>query len=208
MCYKVGAQPAFFIVRAGWPAPTGAGTATSPVGRRRPAARPDGSRKAGVVALEERIWEMCETYLAGVGLELDDLRLAGAGPRLVRVTIDREGGADVEQLASASRAISRLLDDMDPFHGPYSLEVTSPGLERSLRRRRHFEKSIGREVTVKTNVDVAGSRHHVGVLETAGTEAFVVRVGGATRSIEYGQVRSARTRFEWKKQPKSARKSG
>ena len=160
------------------------------------------------MAVDRRLWELCEDYLAAEAIELDDLEVAGRGPRLVRITVDGEGGIDVGQLAAASRALSRRLDEMDPFDGPYSLEVTSPGLERSLRRPLHFEKSVGRDVTVKTSVEVAGSRHHRGVLEAVGPDDFVVRVDGAARRIAFGQVRSAQTRFEWKKQPKSARKSG
>ena len=158
--------------------------------------------------MDRRLWELCEGYLVRQGLELDDLELAGRGPRLVRVTVDCEGGVDVQQLADASRALSRRLDEVDPFEGPYSLEVTSPGLERNLRRPLHFRKSIGRDVTVKTSTDVEGLRHHQGVLESVGNEHFVVRVGGRARRIAFRQVRSARTRFEWKKRPKSGKKSG
>ena len=72
----------------------------------------------------ERLWELCGEYLAGQGLELDDLELAGSGRRILRITVDREGGVGVDELAAASRGISRLLDEEDPFEGPYSLEGT------------------------------------------------------------------------------------
>ena len=210
---QLGGRPArFFLVDAGWPAPPLAFTAPDgdPAWKRQPtsANRLVGGREVGAVSTDGQLWKLCEDYLASEGLELDDLEVAGHGPRVLRITIDNDGGVDVEQLAGASRALSRLLDEMDPFDGPYSLEVTSPGLERSLRRPLHFEKSIGRDVTVKTSVEVAGFLHHRGVLETVGPDEFVVRVDGAPRRIAFGQVRSARTRFEWKKQPKSARKPG
>ena len=160
------------------------------------------------MSLDRRLWKLCEEYLAGQGLELDDLEVAGQGPRLVRITVDRQGGVDVQQLADASHALSRRLDEVDPFEGPYSLEVTSPGLERKLRRPLHYRKSIGRDITVKTRSEVEGFRHHQGILESVGSEHFVVRVGGRARRIAFRQVRSARTRFEWKKRPKSGKKSG
>ena len=208
-----GGRPArFFIADTGWSAPPCAAAAPVgvPVSKRRspPTNRLVDGRGAGVVATDGRLWELCDHYLAAQGLELDDLEIAGRGPRLLRVTIDREDGVDVQQLAAASRALSRRLDEMDPFDGPYSLEVTSPGLERTLRRPLHFRKSIGRDVTIKTSVEVAGSLHHRGVLEVVGQEDFVVNVAGAARRIAFGQVRVARTRFEWNKKPKSARKSG
>ena len=158
--------------------------------------------------LDRQLWELCEAQLAGLGLELDDVQVSGRGSRLLRITVDRRGGVDVQTLAEASRALSRRLDELDLFDGPYSLEVTSPGLERSLRRPRHYAKSIGRDVTVNTSVEVAGARHHRGVLEAVGDDGFVVEVDGVPLRIAFGQVRAARTRFEWKKQPKSARKPG
>lgn len=158
--------------------------------------------------LDRQLWELCEPHLASLGLELDDLVVSGRGPRLLRITVDRRNGVDVQTLAKASRALSRRLDELDLFDGSYSLEVTSPGLERSLRRPHHYAKSIGRDVTINTNVDVAGARHHRGVLEAVGDDGFVVEVDGAPRRIGFGQVRAASTRFEWKKQPKSARKPG
>ena len=158
--------------------------------------------------LDRQLWELCEPHLVSLGLELDDLQVSGRGPRLLRVIVDRRGGVDVQTLADVSRALSRRLDELDLFDGPYSLEVTSPGLERSLRRPRHYTKSIGRDVTVNTSVEVAGARHHRGVLEAVGEDDFVVTVDGAPRRITFGQVRAAKTRFEWKKQPKSARKPG
>lgn len=206
MCSKVGGQPAFFMADTGWPAPPGA--LARPVAASPTAPDSGRGRTEGAVPVDERLWELCEGYLAGQGLELDDLEVAGSGRRILRITIDREGGVAVDRLAAASRGISRLLDEEDPFEGPYSLEVTSPGLERKLRRPLHYTKSIGRDVTVRTNVEVAGSRYHRGVLEAVGEEDFVLRVDGIERSIPFGQVRSAQTRFEWTKVPKSTRKSG
>lgn len=158
--------------------------------------------------MEKQLWELCEAYLLGEGLELDDLEIAGHGPRLVRVTVDHEGGVDLQRLASVSQALSRRFDEVDPFDGPYSLEITSPGLERSLRLPHHFRKSIGRDVTVKTGVEVEGSRIHRGVLESAGDQDLVLKVDGRARRIAFSQMQSARTRFEWKKQPKPGKKSG
>ena len=210
MWSKVGAQPAFFIVDAGPPVCFGA----SNRGRRhapnhwqasRPA--PSGPR-CGIAMLDRQLRKLCEPYLASSDLELDDLQVSGRGRRLLRITVDRPGGVDSQTLADAARGLSRRLDELDLFDGPYSLEVTSPGLERDLRRPRHYAKSIGRDVTVNTSVEVAGCSHHRGVLEAVGQDDFVVRVEGDARRIAFGQVAAAKTRFEWKKQPKSARKPG
>ncbi len=167
--------------------------------------RPRG-RGVGSVSIEQQLWTICEQHVASEGLELDDLQVAGPAPRVVKVTVDHRGGVDVDRLAGLSRALSRRLDEVDLLHGPYSLEVTSPGLERALRRPLHYSKSIGRDVIVKTRTEVDGARRHAGVLESVDQDGFVVRVDSVARRIAFGEVRAAKTRFEWKKQPKSARK--
>lgn len=156
----------------------------------------------------EMLWEACEKYLAAEGLELDDLEIAGSGPRVVRVTIDANGGVGVDRLARVSRALSRMLDESEPFEGPYTLEVTSPGLERRLRRPRHYEKSLGSDIKVKSKVEIGGARSHRGILLSVDEEGFVVTVDDAPRRIDFEQVQSARTVFEWAKASKPGKKSG
>jgi len=211
LCYKVGAQPAFFIVETGWPAHSaapGARHASTPKRLVALSSVTAGGSERGPMSIEKRLGDLFEQHLAGQGLELDYLQVAGRGPRIVRVIVDRDGGVGVDQLAAASRSLSRQLDRLDPFEGSYSLEVSSPGLERALHLPRHFHKSIGRDVVIKTDVDVAGHRHHRGVLEAADSDGCSVRVDGESRLIGYGQIRSARTRFEWNRQGRATRKSG
>lgn len=156
----------------------------------------------------EMLWEACEKYLAAEGLELDDLEIAGSGPRVVRVTIDASGGVGVDRLARVSRALSRMLDESDPFEGSYTLEVTSPGLERRLRRPRHYEKSLGSDIKVKSKVEIGGTRSHRGILLSVDEEGFVVTIDDAPRRIDFEQVQSARTVFEWAKASKPGKRSG
>lgn len=160
------------------------------------------------MADDDRLWSLCEDYLQEVGLELDDLEVAGQGPRLVRVTVDGGGerGVDVDRLSGAARALSRLLDERDLFADSYTLEVTSPGLERNLRRRCHYEKSVGSDVKISTAREVEGQTRHRGVLETVEGDGFVMRIGSQTRRIAFSEVDAARTVFEWKKPVKPGRK--
>ncbi len=145
----------------------------------------------------EHIWRVVEPYLAAEHLQLDDLELVGRGHgRTLRVTVDQDGGVDLDRLAEVSRGLSRLLDAESDLAGPYQLEVSSPGLERKLTRPEHYRKSVGREVVVKT-----GSERLRGVLSEAGEEAFTVE-GDALRVIPYEAVASARTVFRWETAPK------
>lgn len=135
------------------------------------------------------------------GYELVDVE---SGPGLVRVVVDRAEGVDLEALARANRLVSTLLDELDPFPGRYTLEVTSPGLERPLRRPEHWVRAIGSTVSVRTTEPVEGQRRLTGTLATADAEHFVIEgaelPGGSCR-LAYGQVDRARTVFVWGPQP-------
>ena len=137
----------------------------------------------------DRLWDSIEAFLATERVELDDLELSG---RTLRVVVDVEGGIDLEHITNVSRGVSRLLDENeDLVPESYNLEVTSPGLERKLRRPRHFEKAIGRHVRVKTT----GGETVRGELTDLDDSGFVVADGDDEVRIAYADVAKARTLF-------------
>jgi ribosome maturation factor RimP len=147
------------------------------------------------------IWTVVEPYLAAERLELDDVELLGRGQgTLLRVVVDGEG-VDVDRLADVSRGLSRLLDNETDMQTSYRLEVTSPGLERNLRRPSHYSKSIGREVVVKV---AEGDQKKTirGVIADAGDDSFTVDAEDERRIVDYEDVLTARTVFRWEKAPK------
>ena len=147
------------------------------------------------------IWSVVEPYLADERLELDDLELSGRGRgRILRVTVDGED-VNVDRLAELSRGLSRLLDDEPALQDAYQLEVTSPGLERKLRRPSHFRKSLGREVVVKTTVDDHKATYR-GTLTAAGDHTFTLDSDQGVAEVPYDDVVSAKTVFRWEKAPK------
>ncbi|HEX6286954.1 MAG TPA: ribosome maturation factor RimP [Acidimicrobiia bacterium] len=147
------------------------------------------------------IWSVVEPYLAEERLELDDLELSGRGRgRILRVTVDGDD-VNVDRLAELSRGLSRLLDDEPALQDAYQLEVSSPGLERKLRRPSHFRKSLGREVVVKTTVDDHKATYR-GTLTTAGENTFTVDSEQGVTEVPYDDVISAKTVFRWEKAPK------
>jgi len=159
--------------------------------------------------IEERLRGLVEPYVSAEGVELDDLVVrGGGGARLVRVTLDAAGGLDVEAIARLSQGLSRVLDEAEVLPGAYTLEVGSPGLERDLRRPTHFRKSLGREVTLATNDEVAGERRHRGLLEEVAAEGVTLLVGEEKRFLPFDQVKQARTVFRWEKPPKPGHKRG
>ena len=147
------------------------------------------------------IWDVVEPYLAAEKLELDDLELSGRGRgRVLRVTIDGED-VDIDRLAELSRGLSRLLDDEPALQDAYRLEVSSPGLERALRRPSHFHKSIGREVVVKT---LAGEENatYRGLLSDADESSLTVDTDAGRVVVAYDEVVNARTVYRWERAPK------
>jgi ribosome maturation factor RimP len=140
------------------------------------------------------------------GMELVEVVVARErGRRILRVTVDREGGVDLDAISELAERLSRRLDleGYDPGAGPYALEVSSPGLERPLRSPRDFQRRIGQRVAVRTKEAVDGARSHEGALVSADGEAIVLAAAGGERRIPYGEIRSARTVVDWESELRS-----
>ena len=157
-------------------------------------------------SVAQKLWDRIDPYVAAEGIELDDVEVLGGG-QIVRVTVDSSGSVGVNRIAELSRGISRLIDADDPIHGSYTLEVSSPGLERRLTRPRHFAKSVGRRAKIKTYRDVDGTREHNGIITNAGESGFTVDLDGDERELAYEDISSARTVFVWEKGPRPGKES-
>jgi len=149
----------------------------------------------------EVIRELTEPLLAGTGLELWDVELT---KDIVRVLVDREGGVDLDALARASTALSSLLDDNpDVVPGDaYQLEVSSPGLERTLRTPEQYRRYVGELVSTKSRVAVDGSRRWRGRLDSVDEDGIVIapedaEPGAPGVALRYDQIDRTRTVLEW-----------
>jgi ribosome maturation factor RimP len=154
----------------------------------------------------DAIRELVAPSLASSGvedLELWDVEVSGD---TVRVLVDRPGGIDLESLSAlAGRVISPLLDEHPELtpDGTYSLEVSSPGLERTLRRPEQYARYLGTEVSVKTRAPVQGARRHQGVLLAADERSVVIDTAeGAPVDIPVDLIDRARTVLVWGPAPK------
>lgn len=127
-------------------------------------------------------------------LQVYDVEL---GPGLVRVLVERPGGLDLEALTVATRVLSVALDAHDPISGSYTLEVSSPGLERPLRTQEHFAGHVGAQVNVKTRPGVPGERRVSGELVGAGDTGITIASERGPRQLAYSEIERARTVFEW-----------
>ncbi len=141
-----------------------------------------------------------EPVLKTLGLELFDLELTGGGSaRTLRVIVDRDGGVDLDAITAATDAISPILDHHDDpaLRGPYGLEVSSPGLERPLRRPEHYRRALGATVSVKTRGAGGEARRLRGVLVAADDDHLTIESDGEREQVSYADVTQARTVFEW-----------
>lgn len=161
----------------------------------------------------ERLRDVVVPLLGPLEVELWDLDYAGG---VVRVVVEREGGIDLEAIAEATRTVSRALDEADPIGGHYTLEVSSPGVERTLRTAEHFSRSVGETVRMKATPAFDGPRRITGELVAADADSVVVHVTGGdaeaivrsetvattgedepTVRLAYDQIERARTVFTW-----------
>ena len=144
--------------------------------------------------------------IEGAGLELVEVVTTRVeGRRVLRVTVDRDGGIDLDSIAELSERISRRLDLQGYAPGPYSLEVSSPGIERPLLRPEHFERAVGQTIKVKTTLSVGGSRSHSGRLVEADDTAFVVEAAGGRMRLLFADLVWARTVADWSAELKGSR---
>ena len=153
-----------------------------------------------------RVTAMVAPLLADLKLDLYDIEFRGG---VLRITIDTPpgspGGVDLEQIAFVTRMVSRDLDHDDPVPGRYTLEVSSPGLERTLRTPAHFRREVGKTVALRLR-DTAGSERRItGVIVGADDAAVTLRLEDADlteRVVPYDQIDRARTVFVWEAAPK------
>jgi ribosome maturation factor RimP len=164
-----------------------------------------------------RLQGLIEPIVTGLGLELFDLQYTGS---TLSVLVDNprpaDGGArsgvDMSAITAVSRAVSRMLDETDPITSRYTLEVSSPGLERPLRTPAHFAGALGELVAIKTAPGWDGPRRLRGMLERVATaddddDAIDVRIEdtGALHTVPYAAIERARTVFEWGPEPKPSK---
>ncbi|MGZ4772811.1 MAG: hypothetical protein ACXV3B_09035 [Ilumatobacteraceae bacterium] len=164
----------------------------------------------------KKIERLITPVVSDLHLDLYDLEFRGG---TLRVTVDRpaefEGGLVLEAIALASRLIGRELDHDDPMGGQYTLEVTSPGPERSLRVPAHFQKSLGKTVALRLRdiVDASGERSErrlQGVLIAADHQSATIRLDDAAqteRTVAYDKIDRAKTVFQWGPAPKPGKSS-
>ena len=141
----------------------------------------------------DEIQALLEPSIERLGYELTDLevRLSGNGG-LVRLTIDKPDGIDLDDCEKVSHAASALLDVEDPVAGNYNLEVSSPGLDRKLTKVEHFQRFNGETLKVSMRFPIEGRRRFRGTLVSSDDENIVVEVDGESHNLPLSMIDTAR----------------
>jgi ribosome maturation factor RimP len=155
-------------------------------------------------AIEQRVRELVLPLLEDPETELYDVEYHGG---VLRIVLDRPGGVDMGTITAVTRAVSAALDAADPLPSAYTLEVSSPGLERTLRTPEHFAGAVGTAVKLKLRPGVEGDRRLQGVLSAADDQTVTVTLdGGDVRVVRIDDVTRANVHVDWSPPPKPGSK--
>jgi ribosome maturation factor RimP len=156
----------------------------------------------GFNSMRDALMRLLEPPIEALNYELVDVEFAQAGRGgVLRIFIDRRAedsslGVTVDDCANVSHAVSQVLEIEDPIKGHYTLEVSSPGFDRILRTRAHFERFVGERIFAELKLPIDGRRRFVGVLKSIAEDAVVVEVDGKAHSLPLERIQKARLRPE------------
>lgn len=145
------------------------------------------------------LWDLIEDAVTAEGFDLESLDVSRVGRRgRVKVVVDSDNGVDLDQCAELSHKVSAILDANDDLmgEGPYTLEVSSPGVTRPLTLPRHWRRNIGRLVRVV----LADGGVVTGRVTAADEREAVLDVAGRTREVQYDKVGKAKVQVEFRRQ--------
>jgi ribosome maturation factor RimP len=148
--------------------------------------------------LHEKLIALIEPLLGQMGYELVDLEYApGRTHAVLRVFIDRPEGVGLDDCERASHEVSALLDVEDPVPVGYTLEVSSPGLDRVLRTPAHFRRFVGERIWLELRAAREGRRRYTGRLQALDAEGIELNVDGAMVRVQFSDIGRARLAPLW-----------
>ena len=150
--------------------------------------------------IEDTIWKMAEPVVLENGLELIDVEYVKEGAEwYLRLFLDKEGedGVDLDDCELISRKLSDLLETADPITQAYRLEVSSPGIERPLKRTKDFQRFKGEKVQIKTFSDVEGKKQFIGILGETTEDTVMIEVEDVPISIPRKKISKANLVWEF-----------
>jgi len=149
-------------------------------------------------AIRDRIEAELDDPLRALGLDIEAVDITPAGKRrILRVAVDKDGGVTLDEVAEATREVNRVLDESDVMgEQPYTLEVTSRGVDRPLTLERHWRRNASRLVKVTFN----DGESVTGRIVEAAAESVVLDIDGSRREVAYAEVKKALVQVEFNRQ--------
>jgi len=147
-----------------------------------------------------RVWELAAPLAENEGMEIVDIELRherSRGGRVLRLYLDKAEGPTVDDLSRVSRQLSELLDSQDVVSGAYTLEVSSPGINRPLKRPEHFARYIGKRVRIRTRDLIGGKRSFLGILQDVVGESITVAQEGTRYDIPFATIEKSNYEHDW-----------
>lgn len=148
--------------------------------------------------IETRVQKLVEPIINNLGYELYDvLYFKEAKDYYLRIVIDKPEGIDINDCEKVNDSINDVLDEADYIKDQYFLEVSSPGVERLLRKSEHFEKQIGNKISVKLFKAIDKQKEIVGILESYNQDELVIKQEDKNFNVEVKNIAVAKTVFDW-----------
>lgn len=148
--------------------------------------------------IEERVESLIGPRIESLGYRLYDVEFVKEGKDFyLRVYIDKDSGISLEDCEAVSNGINEVLDEADYIKEQYFLEVSSPGVERVLKKDRHLKENIGNKVQVKLFKPLAGKKVFEGLLESFSDDKICIKVESQILEIERSNIGQIKTVFDW-----------
>lgn len=148
-------------------------------------------------AVEEFVTSVVEGIIAGTEMELVDVEYVRERDWYLRVYLDKEGGIDLDDCQMVSQQLSEKLDEEDPIAENYLLEVSSPGLDRVLKKEKDFIRYNGRDVDIQLFKPLDGKKQYTGTLQGYTAESFEILVGEEVKSFDRKAVAQMRLHLDF-----------
>ena len=150
-----------------------------------------------MASIEERVESLLKETIEGIGYDLYDVEYAKEGKDyFLRIYIDKPEGIDLEDCEKVSNTINEKPDEADYIKEQYFLEVSSPGIERVLRKEKHLKQNIGNKIEIKLFKQMNGQKQIIGILEDFNEQRIKIKLE-ETIEIERQNIAQIKTVYEW-----------
>ena len=151
-----------------------------------------------LASIEEKTENLLEDKISELGYELYDIEYVKEGQNYyLRVYIDNENGINLEDCEKVSNGINDILDEANYIKEQYFLEVSSPGIERVLRKNKHLEKYIGEEIEIKLFKPINKQKQYIGILNSFDSENIKINVNDEILEISRKDISQIKTIYNW-----------